>query len=156
MYNKKSDYALNKMNPDAIVYIDAEGKVVRLTKEDFTSEEEFQRWKEWSDENYHVIEKKQHVESNHTVPLNAAMEATTGQHDSEKSQNVDERTLLLMCKNRMTDKQFRRYWLYRIEKLTEEEIAAREGVSHQGISKSLKSAEKIFVNFLKTRLQNDL
>ena len=31
MFDSKSDYALNKMDPEAIVYIDSEGTLVRLT-----------------------------------------------------------------------------------------------------------------------------
>ena len=56
MFDPKSDYALNKMNPEAIVYIDPWGTLVRLTLEDFSSPEEFQRWKAWSDESYRQIE----------------------------------------------------------------------------------------------------
>ena len=56
MFDPKSDYALNKMAPDAIVYKDAAGEVTRLTQADFPSLEEFQRWKTWSDENYHDTE----------------------------------------------------------------------------------------------------
>ena len=59
MYRKKSDYALNKLDPDAIVYQDATGEIHRLTRKDFDSEEEFLRWKKWSDENYHADEKKE-------------------------------------------------------------------------------------------------
>ena len=57
MFDPKSDYALNKKDPDAIVYIDAAGTLTRLTLADFSSPEEFQRWKAWSDESYHQIEK---------------------------------------------------------------------------------------------------
>ena len=41
MFNKSSIYALNKKDPDAIVYPFATGKPVRVTREDFASEEEF-------------------------------------------------------------------------------------------------------------------
>ena len=37
MFDPKSDYALNKMDPTAIVYIDSTGTLVRLTLEDFSS-----------------------------------------------------------------------------------------------------------------------
>ena len=52
MFNRKSIYALNKKDPDAIVYMDANEVIVRLTREDFASEEEFLTWKSWSDGNY--------------------------------------------------------------------------------------------------------
>ena len=41
MLNRKSSYALNKKDPDAIVYMDANEVIIRLTREDFASEEEF-------------------------------------------------------------------------------------------------------------------
>ena len=52
MYNKKSDYALNRKNKEAIVSRNAAGEYIKLTKEEFASEEEFAHWKEWSDEDY--------------------------------------------------------------------------------------------------------
>ena len=52
MFNRKSIYALNKKDPNAIVYMDANEVIVRLTREDFASEEEFLKWKSWSDGNY--------------------------------------------------------------------------------------------------------
>ena len=39
MFNRKSIYALNKKDPDAIVYMDIKDVIVRLTREDFASEE---------------------------------------------------------------------------------------------------------------------
>ncbi|MDE7246135.1 MAG: hypothetical protein K2O18_19485, partial [Oscillospiraceae bacterium] len=41
MFDPKSDYALNKMDPEAIVYPSATGVHIRLTRENFASEEEF-------------------------------------------------------------------------------------------------------------------
>ena len=53
MFDKKSSYALNKKDPDAIVYTDADGHRIRLTREDFDTEADFLKWKTWSDEDYH-------------------------------------------------------------------------------------------------------
>ena len=50
MFNRKSIYALNKKDPDAIVYMDANEAITRLTCEDFASEKEFLKWKSLSDE----------------------------------------------------------------------------------------------------------
>lgn len=44
MFNRKSSYALNKKDPDAIVYMDANEVIVRLTREDFASEKEFLKY----------------------------------------------------------------------------------------------------------------
>ncbi len=53
MFHKTSIYALNKKDPDAIVYPSAAGKPVRITREDFASEAEFLAFKAWSDEDFH-------------------------------------------------------------------------------------------------------
>ena len=49
MFNRKSIYALNKKDPNAIVYTDADGNLIRLTCDDFACAAEFRRWKDWSD-----------------------------------------------------------------------------------------------------------
>lgn len=54
MYDRKSDYALNKQDRDAIVCGSVTGVHIRLTRSDFSSEEEFQKWKAWSDWDYHT------------------------------------------------------------------------------------------------------
>ena len=65
MFNRKSSYALNKKDPNAIVYMDANEAIIRLTREDFASEEEFLKWKSlvgWklphSEDNQDVVEGK--------------------------------------------------------------------------------------------------
>ena len=57
MFDKKSEYALNKYDQDSIIYISVSGRI-RLTRADFSSEEEFLKWKTWSDADYHETEKK--------------------------------------------------------------------------------------------------
>ena len=47
-----SDYMTNKTDTEAIVCRSATGKDVRLTQADFESEEEFRKWKDWSDADY--------------------------------------------------------------------------------------------------------
>ena len=56
MFNTQSDYALNKLDKDAIVCPSATGVHIRLPREDFASEEEFLYWKELSDSDYHKRE----------------------------------------------------------------------------------------------------
>lgn len=67
MFNRKSSYALNKKDPNAIVYMDANEAIIRLTREDFACEEEFLKWKSLSDADYHASEKEDHVYANHTL-----------------------------------------------------------------------------------------
>ena len=69
MFDPKSDYAQNKMDPEAIVYIDPWGTLVRLTLEDFASREEFQRWKEWSDNDYRKTDNADALFAKRTLSL---------------------------------------------------------------------------------------
>ena len=71
MFNRKSIYALNKKDPDAIVYMDANEVIIRLTREDFASEEEFLKWKSWSDGNYHTEDNQDVVEGKHNTSIDA-------------------------------------------------------------------------------------
>lgn len=52
MFDNKSDYALNKKDQDSIVYSGSDGNIARITRADFSSEEEFLFWKSWSDADY--------------------------------------------------------------------------------------------------------
>jgi DNA-directed RNA polymerase specialized sigma subunit len=158
MYRKKSDYALNKLDPDAIVYLDANGEIHRLTREDFDSEEEFLRWKKWSDENYHVDEKKETIDSQHTVPLSAVSEmkaaspseeARSEKSDAESARKEAMKNLLSEIRDLLSEKQFRRLWMWRVDRLSEEEIAAREGITQQGVSKCIANALKIICEHFK-------
>ena len=62
MYDKKSDYALNKLGSDAIVYKSVTGTYL-IKREDFSSDAEFRRWKEVSDRDYQEIERSQREEN---------------------------------------------------------------------------------------------
>ena len=56
MFDKHCDFALNRLDKDAIVCQSVTGEHIRLTQEDFASEEEFNHWKAWSDDDYHKIQ----------------------------------------------------------------------------------------------------
>lgn len=60
MFNRKSIYALNKKDPNAIVYTDADGNLIRLTCDDFACAAEFRRWKDWSDSDLRKEENADH------------------------------------------------------------------------------------------------
>ena len=76
MFDRKSDYSLNKQDPDSIVCKSSTGVHIRLTRLDFASPEEFEKWKRWSDEDYHATEKADHVYSNHTVSSDKLVEVS--------------------------------------------------------------------------------
>ena len=144
MLNRKSIYALNKKDCDAIVYTDANGNTVRLTRNEFSSDEEFEKWKRWSDDNFHEEEIDEHFYQNHTLRLNAFSESYISSAGEEKKETQFSYDMLLKFKTSLTDIQFRRLWMYAVEKRTEQEIARAENVSQQSIAECLQAAKKKF------------
>lgn len=151
MVNKNSIYTLNKKNPDAIVYPSATGKPIFITREDFSSEEEFLTFKKWSDENFHEEEKLDHREANHIISADTLSDAALAvpatdvilehQHErAEKRRTASD--MVVKLKDKLTEIQFRRLWMYEVDGLTLDEIGEIEGVDHQRISKSILAAKK--------------
>ena len=158
MKRKKSDYALNKEAPDAIVYQDAYDNIEPLTREQFSSAEEFLKWKKWSDENYHEQEKKNNIAEKHTVPLSDVPEAKVAEpsHEAqiEEAEAEAERLekvkrLLREVQDVISEKQFRRLWMWHVDGMTEEEIAQIEGIRQQNVSKSIQAALKTICEHFK-------
>ena len=151
MFNRKSSYALNKKDPNAIVYMDANDTIIRLTCKDFASKEEFLKWKSLSDEDYHASEKEAHVYANHTLALDELSEEAASTpavdvcmeqaHDRAEEIHRSVRKVTQIRKH-LTDTQFRRVWMYFVDGMTVDEIGAAEGVSQQNISKSIGAAMK--------------
>ncbi len=160
MVSKNSIYALNKKDPDAIVYPSANGKLIRVTREDFPSEDEFLAFKKWSDENFHEEEKLDHREANHVLSVDDLSEAALAvpaadvimerQHERAEKRKIAS-DMVVKLKDKLTDIQFRRLWMYHVDGKTEEEIAEIEGVAQQQISKSIIAAEKKIKNFRRRR-----
>lgn len=151
MYDKKSDYALNKKDPDAIVYTDAEKHIIRLTRADFDTEADFLKWKAWSDDNYHDKENGDHVEANHTTPIAELSDKTGAVNGPEivieqrfeklKQERYSTETVIRI-RGQLTEKQFRRLWMRYVDGLDIEAIAQREGKVHSSISESISAARK--------------
>lgn len=158
MQKHKDIYTLNRENPDAIIYLDSDGKIICLTKEDFSSEEEFRRWKEWSDQQYQqegqhentyrtrkrTIADYDQAEDNYADSETALME-----HEERMSRKMASHFVAREIRRRLTAKQFHRLWLYGVKGMTEEEIARLENVSHQAVSKSLRSAMRRIRKYIK-------
>ena len=147
MSNKKSDYALNKKNKEAIISRNAEGEIIHLTKDEFASEEEFVRWKEWSDNEYrqeynarqsHKRLKKKLQKLTEEIQCSISAEQLLISA-VDKTANQDFINKIKAC---LTERQFKRLWLYYMEGMTEQQIAEVEGISQQNIAKSLKAARK--------------
>ena len=158
MFDSKSDYAPNKRDPDAIVCKSVTGVHIRLTRADFSSVEEFLTWKAWSDENFHAEELDNHAYSDNTISLSAVYEAQSAAPlPEEELERRDDRRQRLRytaeavayIQHILTDKQYRRLWMYCVDGHTEEQIATIESVAQQCISKSLIAAKKKQKNFFK-------
>lgn len=157
MFDNKSDYALNKREKDAIIYISVTGSV-QLTRSEFTSEEEFQKWKDWSDSDYMAGEKAGRGFYDNSIPLDEKLDVIGAvlSAESEFFSKQAEMERLRLCtelmehvKSSMTEKQYRRLWMFYAESISVKAIAVREGVSHQNISESISSARKNIYIFLK-------
>lgn len=148
MPDRKSIYTLNKKDPEAIVYTDADKHIIRLTRADFDTEADFLKWKAWSDENYHDEEKSDHVEDNHTAPLDEKSGAADGpeviieQRIEKQAQERYTAETVIRIKGQLTEKQFRRLWLYCVGGLTQQQIAEAEEVGQRRISTSITGAIK--------------
>ena len=151
MFNRKSSYALNKKDVNAIVYIDANENIIRLTREDFYSEEEFQKWKAWSDENYHTEDNRDVVAGKHNMSIDDLSEAALAipaidevmdrQHEKSERRKMAS-AMVSQIRDKLTETQFRRLWMYLVDRMTIDEIGEKEGVSHQAISLSITTTIK--------------
>lgn len=149
MFNRKSSYALNKKDPNAIVYMDANEAIIRLTREDFASEEEFLKWKVWSDEDYHTEDNRDVVEDKHNMSIDTLSEAALSipaidvvmdcQHENSARHRMAS-AMVSQIRGKLTDTQFRRLWMYYVDGMTVDEIGAAEGVSHQAVSLNIAAA----------------
>jgi len=158
MFDPQSDYALNKVNTSAIVCKSVTGIHTELTREDFSSEAEFQRWKIWSDEDYHSTEQAgRHDDS--CIPLDQSRDAAglsledeliaaqdQASADAEQRKAIQEK--IAAVRKVLTATQYRRLWMYCVDKLSITDISILEHVTQQRISQSLLAAYKRIVNIL--------
>ena len=151
MFDKKSSYALNKKDPDAIVYTDADRRIIRLTREDFDTEADFLKWKAWSDEDYHEEDKGDNVQASHNLPLDSVADGTAATDSPEVI--IEERfeklehdefvaETVIRIRRQLTGRQFRRLWMNAVDEMKVGEIAKEHGVQHSAVSGSISTAKK--------------
>ena len=157
MFHTTSDYAINKKDTEAIVYCDALGKITRLTRENFESEEDFALWKSLSDEDYHEIEKEEHLFRDYTLSLEGLSEgvATVDHAEVQLITEMEEaareylrRLLVQGMDELLTATQWERVYLHYIDEMSSRAIAEQQGVDHKAVLKSINSAKKILLKFL--------
>lgn len=148
MYNNTySDYAANKTDAEAIVCRSATGEDVRLTRADFESEEEFLKWKDWSDADYKQSERRDRVYNDRRLSLAAAYflsdrenECLSGEPNAAEQKTRDD--LISHIRSLLTDTQFSRLWRRFACGRELADIAAEDGVSVAAVSNSIKRAAK--------------
>ena len=154
MYDKNSDYALNKLAKDAIVCKSATGEDVLLTRADFASDEEFRQWKDWSDNDYQDRENAGRGYYDRCLPLDTCERRLTvpspedaliaGITATERQKAAAVR--LAQVRETLTKTQYRRLCMQRVQGMTEAEIAVAEGVKQQSVSENIASAKKKLKN----------
>ena len=155
MFNPKSDYALNKLDQDAIVCPSVTGVHTRLTREAFDTEEEFCFWKAFSDGDYQDTEAAGRSYYDKCVSLGTAQKIAAQSAEDDfffpllsSSQKQQKNSLLQQIKVMLTDIQYRRLWMLCVEEKSVDLIAALEGVSPRAIYLSIAKAKEIIVNNL--------
>lgn len=161
---RQSDYAKNKYSNN-IVYAGLD-ETIEITLEQFLdenpgmTEEDFKYWKNWSDEDYLIADRKDTNEAKHTVSIHS-IEATELvsipsaedivieklSRESERVYTMKDAEAVL---SKLTDIQRRRYLLYEVYGLSTPQIALSEGVSQYTVWESIDSAKKRIKKVLKS------
>lgn len=156
MFKKDSLYSINKKNPDAVVYKFANGEQSLVTRADFATEEEFLAFKAWSDEDFHTEDKRDVLAGIRQISIDDISEAAISVPaidvvmERQHQRTVQRRKasdMVVQLKDKLTDTQFRRLWMYHVDGMTIDEIGEIEGISHQNVSKSIIAAERKIKKF---------
>ena len=161
MFDKHSDFALNKQDPESIVCRNVNDRSIRLTRKDFTSDEEFSKWKEWSDQDYYATYIAGRDYDDNCIQLDEATDTPCQSAEDvllsplqRTERNKSRAAVLKQLRYKLTDKQYRRLWMYYIEGKTQAEIAANEGIGQRRISTSISSGKKIVERFFQEFFDN--
>ena len=156
MLNRNSICFLNMRDPQAIVYTDAKGTVIRLTREDFASEDEFLTWKACSDEDYRLSEKAGRSYYDKCIPVIEAIDTPLPSAEDvllapmlEAEWAEYQTALLEEVRSKLTQTQYRRLWMFIVERLNEKQIAWKENTTQQAVSQSLVAIRKKLGGFMK-------
>lgn len=141
----EDDYTRNKADPDAIVSLDADRNLSRMTAAQFESLEAFVHWKQVSDENYHESHRGDWRYRDHTVSLGRYESTLSTERDEQESAERERLHAFYLEVDRilrklLTNKEYRRLKMFYERDLNEEAIARLEGTSQPAISLSLTSA----------------
>lgn len=95
------------------------------------------------------------VEGKHNTPIDDLSEAAFSipaidvvmerKHEKAERRRVAS-VMVSQIRDKLTETQFRRLWMYYVDGMTVDEIGRIEGISHQNISKSIGAAMKKIKN----------
>lgn len=144
--NLQDDYTRNKADPDAIISLDANNKMIRTTAEQLPTPSSFQRWKIWSDKSYHKIHLGNRSYKEHTVSLGKYIYTLSTDQISKENAAKEWRHRLYLKVDRtlqeiLTKKQYRRFIMRHEKGMLEIEIARAEHVVQSTISETLRRAK---------------
>ena len=143
MYDKNSDYALNKRSRNSIVCKSVTGEHIHICREDFATDAEFEQWKAWSDADYHAAERHDRAYNDRKRALSQCFELTAEGGEAqffavlERCEDA-ERVRQLRC--RLTNRQFARLYKRFGLGMSVTAIAAEEGVSKAAVIASIRSS----------------
>lgn len=143
MYNKRSDYALNKCDREAIVFASTTGEVIRLTRKDFATDAEFEQWKAWSDEDYHAAERRDRAYDDRKRALSQHFEPAAEGSEAQflaALERCEDAKRVHQLRSRLTNRQFTRMYKRFGLGMGVTAIAAEEGVSKAAVMASIRSA----------------
>lgn len=129
---------------DVIVY-KGTGHAVILTRADFQSDEEFEKWHRWLQEN--AADKRLGRAVCLWEDMNL-LEAPAYKATLQREENL---YLWRIAKQNLTEKQYRRLYMCAAEGMTLQEIALKEGTCFQAIHKSIVSAKEKMKKLLEKR-----
>lgn len=140
--------------------MDANGKITKLTADNFASEKEFRNWKNWSDMKYHTADNKDHRFQRHTYALeyyensvstDPGMEERMEEEENRREQIQYALEQTAWIKEILSETQFRRLWMRYVDGLKLREIAEIESVSRPCVSDSILSAKSKIFHYLKKK-----
>ena len=144
MYDKNSDYALNKRSRNSIVCKSVTGEHIHIRREDFSSDEEFERWKAWSDADYHAAERGDKAFNDRKRAFSYNWEPAS--EDSEVQllsslERCEDAEKMRLLRSQLTNRQFTRLYKRFGLGMSVTSIATEENVSKAAVIASINSAQ---------------
>lgn len=135
-----------RTNSDDVIIYKGSHQTVILTHADFPSDEEFEKWYHWINEN--TTDRR----FGRFIALWKDMDFLESP-DAEKPflRQENRRCLWRIAKQNLTAKQYRRLYMHVVKSMTLQEIAMEEGTCFQAIHKSIVNAKKKLREVLKKR-----